>query len=62
MIQITKTAAEALNLLPNKKGEFWIKQFQEISGQQLSNVCQHYEMLIRMKLQEQKEHFNHPAP
>ena len=55
-IQITSTAAKALNLLPNKKGEYTIERFGfSVSGQQLADVCQHYEMLIKCKLQEQKE-------
>ena len=55
-VQITSTAAKALNLLPNKKSEYTIDRFGfSISGQQLADVCQHYEMLIRWKLQEQKE-------
>ena len=55
-VQITSTAAKVLNLLPNKKSEYELERFGNvITGQQLADVCQHYEMLIRWKLQEQKE-------
>ena len=55
-VQITSTAGKALNILPNKKGEYTIERFGfSVSGQQLSDVCAHYEMLLKCKLQEQKE-------